>query len=119
MGGQTLSSDHCIVMSTELKAQTSKVTSEQKTLFLLPQGNARFHTGLKTSNVLHSPGWTLLPDPLYSPYSGPSNFHLFRLLKGALCVQYFPSNNTVTPAVKHWVISAGADFISDENVSQQ
>ena len=39
-----------------------------------------------------------------------SDFHLFRLIKGGLCGQHFPSNDSVIAAVKLWLTSSGVDF---------
>jgi hypothetical protein len=54
-------------------------------------------------------GWAVLPHPLYNPDMGPSDFHLFRPMKG-LCGQHFPDNDTIITAVRKWVSSAGTEF---------
>jgi len=53
---------------------------------------------------------TVLPHPLYSPDSVPSDIHLFRPMKDGLHGQHFPSNYAIIEAMKQWVTSAGADF---------
>ena len=55
-------------------------------------------------------GWTVLPNPPYSPDLAPSDFHLFGPMKDGLRGQRFPSYDAVVPAVKQWATSAGAEF---------
>ena len=58
---------------------------------------------------ISSLGWTVLPHPSYMEENlGPSDFHMYGAMKHGLHEQHFPSNNTITAAVKQWVTSAGA-----------
>ena len=82
----------------------------EKTTFLMQHSNTGPHASLKTIEHAVNLGWTVLPHPPYSPDLAPSDFQLFGLMKNGLHGQHFPSTETVTAAVKQWVISNGADF---------
>jgi len=103
---QTFSSDRHIAKLTKLKAQTSTVRSEKKSIFLLQHHNARPQTSLKTMEYIASLDWTVLPQPMYCPDLLLSDFYLFRLIEDGLHGQ----NDAVIAAVKQWVMSIGADF---------
>jgi len=93
--GQTINSDHYIVILTKLKARISRVRPEKKITFLLQQDNTRPHTSLKTMEHIVILGWTVVPHPPFSPNLVRSDFHLFGPMKDGLHGQHFPSNNTV------------------------
>ena len=95
---------------TKLKAQTFRVRPKKKITFLLQHDNTRCHTSLKTVKHTVNLGWTVLPHPLYGLDLVPSDFCLLGPMKNGLCEQHFPSNDTVTEAVKQWITSADADF---------
>jgi histone-lysine N-methyltransferase SETMAR len=44
---------------------------------VLLQDNARPHTSLCTKEATATMGWSVLPNPTYSPDLAPCNFHLF------------------------------------------
>ena len=87
---QTISSDCYVMTLTKMKAQTSKVRSEEKATFLLQHNNTRLHTSLKMVEPTASLGWTVQPAPPHR--KAPSNFCLFGLMKDELCWQHFPNN---------------------------
>ena len=105
--GQTINSYCYNATLTKLKARISRVRPEKKTTFLLQNDNARPHTSLKTVEHIANLGWTVLPQPPYSPDLAPSDFHLFGPMKDG---QHFPGNDAVIRAVKQWATSACADF---------
>jgi len=81
----TINSDCYIMTLAKMKAQTSRVRSEKKTASLLQHDNIRPHISWKNVEHIASLGWTVLPHSLYSSDLVPSNFHLFRLMKGGMC----------------------------------
>jgi hypothetical protein len=82
--GQIINCDHHIATLTKLKAPISRIRPEKKTTFLLQHDNARPHTSLKTIGHVAKFDRTALPHPPYSPDLVPSDFHLFRPMKGGL-----------------------------------
>ena len=52
----------------------------------------------------------MVPDPLYSLYLVPFDFHLSRPVKDGQHRQRFLSNDTIIAAVKLWLICASVDF---------
>jgi hypothetical protein len=61
------------------------------TEILLQNDSARSHTSLKIWEPITKFGWTVLSHPLYSPGLAPSDFHLFGVLKDAVCGMKFES----------------------------
>ena len=84
--GQTINSDHYTMMLTKLNAQTSRIRPEKKITFLLQHDNTRPSASLKIVEYTASPGWTVLPHPLYSPDLVPRDFHLLRLMTKMDCM---------------------------------
>jgi len=107
---QTINSECYFTMLPKRKDQTFRVRLEKKITFLLQHDNARPCTSLKITEHTVGLGWTALPHPLYTPDLVPSDLHLLGMTKDGLNGQHFPSNNTITAAVKQWVTSMGADF---------
>ena len=78
--------DHYISMLTKLNAQTSRIRPEKKITFLLQRDNTRPSASLKIVEYTASPGWTVLPHPLYSPDLVPCDFHILRLMTKMDCM---------------------------------
>ena len=95
---QTISSDCYVMTLTQLKA--SRVRPEEKTAFLLQDGNTRPHDNLKIVELIPNLGCTVLPYPLNNLDLMPFEFHLFNPMKDRLHGQHFPSNGTARTAVK-------------------
>ena len=81
---QIVNSDHYTMMLTKLNAQTSRIRLEKKITFLLQRDNTR--PSLKIVEYTASPGWTVLPHPLYSPDLVPCDFHILRLMTKMDCM---------------------------------
>jgi hypothetical protein len=60
------------------------------------------HTSIKTGEAITQFGWMLLLHPPYGPSLAPTDFHLFRPLKGAFRRRKFESNDDVVSAVRTW-----------------
>jgi histone-lysine N-methyltransferase SETMAR len=58
--------------------------SKRQGLSVKLHDNARPHTAVVTTGILQEIRWEVLPHPAYNPDLVPSDFHLFRPLKGAL-----------------------------------
>ena len=93
-------SDHCIATLTRLKAQTSRVRPEKAVTILLQHENARPRISLKTEVHTANLGQIVPPHQLHGLDLETSVFHLFGLMKNLLCGPHFPSNTTITAAVK-------------------
>ena len=59
------------------------------------------HTSFKTEEAITKLGWTLVPHPPYSQVLAPSDFHLIRDLKDAICWKRFGSDGEVIEEVKY------------------
>jgi len=82
---------------------------------LLTHGNFSPEISLKTIEHTANPGWTVLPHPLYVLDLVLSDFNLLRLMKDGLSGKYSPSNEGLIGAVKQWITSPLALFISGKN----
>ena len=60
---QTINSDHCVMMLTKLKAQTSRVRPEKNTTLLLQHDSAGTYVSLKTVENIANLGFTVLSHP--------------------------------------------------------
>ena len=75
---KTVNSDAFIRTLIELRKLFKRFHSRKnRTEILLQHDNARPHNNLTTRNTITKFGWTVLPQPHYSPDLGPSDFHLF------------------------------------------
>ena len=70
---------------------------------LLQHENARLNTSFKTQKAITKFGWTVIPHPSYSPDLAPSDFHLFRALKDAICSTKFKTDDNIIHTVKTWL----------------
>lgn len=104
------STDHYIVTMTELKAQSSSVSPENKTTFLLLHDDSRPHASLKTIDHIANLSWTVLPQSLYSFDLVPSDCYVFKTMDYGLHGQCFPSSHAPIAAAKQWVTSPCSDF---------
>jgi hypothetical protein len=63
--------------------------------------------------MLLKPGWTVNPHPVYKPDFTPSDFHLFGVLKGAMCGEGFGCDDKVGEEVvstKFKLVQAGDTY---------
>ena len=60
-----------------------------------------------------TPGFSVLPHPLYSQNLAPSDFHLFPKLKEHLKVQCFSCDEEVKSAVRKWFQKQNTNFFKD------
>lgn len=77
---------------------------------LLLHDNARPHSADQTQELIRSFGWEQMDHPPYSPDLAPSDYHLFRYLKGFLGGQRFDTDEEVKTTVEDWLSSQAADF---------
>jgi len=108
--GQTINSDHYILMLTKPKAWTSRAGPGRRATFLSQHNEATPHISLETMEHIANLSWTVLPHTPYSSDLVPSAFCLFGPVKDGLQGHHFPSNDTVIVAAKQWVTSMGANF---------
>jgi histone-lysine N-methyltransferase SETMAR len=67
---------------------------------------ARPHISILTRKTTAEFGWAVLPHLLYSPDLAPSDLHLFHPVKDGLHGKYFTNDDTVTVAMKKWLLEA-------------
>jgi hypothetical protein len=60
-------------------------------------------TSLKIQKAITELGWTIPPQPPYSPHLGHSDFHLFDALKDVIQWQRFGMYDNVTAETKKWL----------------
>lgn len=72
--------------------------------------NASSHTANVTKKKLRDLHWEVLPHPPYSPDLAPSDFHLFRSLKGWLKGRQFNSVDETRAAIQEFFDSKDVDF---------
>jgi len=74
--------------------------------------NAPAHRALAaTQKKLAYLGFHCLDHPPYSPYLGPSDYHLFPGLKKQLKVHYFSSDTEVIVAAEIWLDGQISEFL--------
>lgn len=69
----------------------------------LQHDNARPHTAKKTTDLLQTLGWDVLPHPPYSPDLAPSDYHLFRPLAAKLKNMVFQDEAKVCEFVDNFL----------------
>jgi Transposase. len=74
--GATVNLEHCIENLNNLKKCIMRKEAEISDI-LFQYDNARPHTSAATTDAIVCMGFTVLPQPAYSPDLAPSNFHLF------------------------------------------
>ena len=72
--------------------------------------HARPHDSKMTKKKIERIGWELLPHAPYSPDKAPSDFHLFRSLKGWLKGKRYGSIDEVRAGVQEFFDSKDAEF---------
>jgi histone-lysine N-methyltransferase SETMAR len=108
--GMTINSNACISMLKKFRKRIKCVWSHKNLAeMLLQHDNARPHTSLKTREAITKLGWTLLTHPPYSPDLAPSDFHLFRVLKNAVSIVKFKTDDEIS-AVRNWLYEQGKEW---------
>jgi hypothetical protein len=77
---------------------------------LLLHDNAKLYTSLQTTEAITKLHITVLSCPSYSPDLAPSDFHLFCLMKNAICGQKFRNDDKVIGEVKMWISQTSEVF---------
>lgn len=72
--------------------------------------HARPHDSKVTKQKLRDLGWEILPHAPYSPDKAPSDFHLFRSLKGWLKGKRYQTIDEVREGIQEFFDSKGPDF---------
>ena len=99
--GETINSDAYIKTLQKLKQRYWRMRHNRNPGGMLTQhDNARPHTSLRTQEAITKFGWTVLPNPTYSPDLVPSDFHLFGPLKNAVCGTRFEDDESVIHSVR-------------------
>lgn len=110
--GQTVTADiYCHQLdrlNQALKVQRPALVNRKGVL--LQQDNARPHTAKVTQDKIRDLGWDLLPHPAYSPDIAPSDYHLFRSLRGFLQGKKFANIEVIETALNQFFASKPRSF---------
>jgi histone-lysine N-methyltransferase SETMAR len=84
--------------------------AEREEPVILLWDHARPHDSKTTKKKVSDLGWEVLPHAPYSPDKAPSDFHLFRSLKGWLKGKRYGTVEEVRAEVQEFFDSKGGDF---------
>ncbi|GJQ78636.1 hypothetical protein Trydic_g11741 [Trypoxylus dichotomus] len=74
--------------------------------------DGRPHVGQPIRTYLEGVKWKGLPHTPYSPYTAPSDYHLFRSMQSALTEERFTLHNSIQKLVDDWVASKEIEFFT-------
>ncbi|GFV72210.1 mariner Mos1 transposase [Trichonephila clavipes] len=77
---------------------------------ILQHDNARSHVAKLLRTYLETVKWEVLPHPLYSPDTAPSDYHLFLSMPHGLVDQHFRSYEEVKNWIDSWIASKYNQF---------
>ncbi|KAG5327442.1 SETMR methyltransferase, partial [Pseudoatta argentina] len=77
---------------------------------ILLHDNARPHVAKPVKTYLEALKWEVLPHPLYSPTTSPSDFHLFRSMAHGLANRRFHSYEEAQKWIDSWIASKDMSF---------
>jgi histone-lysine N-methyltransferase SETMAR len=97
---QTINSDAYIKTLMTLRCFQQVQSHKNPVELLLQHGIGCPYSSLRTQEAIIKLGWTVQPHPPYSSSFAPSNFHLFRALKDAICSTRFEDDDSVMHEVR-------------------
>jgi histone-lysine N-methyltransferase SETMAR len=92
---------YCALLDRVRESLRRKRPGKMRKGIIFLHDNARPHTALATRNKIAEMGWTLMPQPPYSPDVAPCDFGLFALLKRPLKGHRCDTDEELKSAVKN------------------